>query len=175
MRKCMRPLCFAITLLCSVTACAHPPLVTAAAHPGPSQDDIVLAVVDSLANQLDPSATICLSIVTDGSVQSAPSSELLKRFRLEQRVVTTEQCPRTYAIKTARDDTLGTSRATTRPAGYIDPYYLQVGKPDFRSPTQSSFAVKRLNGRGGSDLACTAVIVDEKLRIQCLVRRTWLT
>ncbi len=79
-------------------------------------------------------APICVSLLGGPEGQVVPSEGFLHTPSLRRKVVSVKACPPTYTTMFVTVDSLGRPMDPPRPAGYVDPYILHLGRPQFDGP-----------------------------------------
>ena len=79
-------------------------------------------------------APICVSLLGGPEGQVVPSEGFLHTLSLRRKVVSVKACPPTYTTMFVTVDSLGRPMDPPRPAGYVDPYILHLGRPQFDGP-----------------------------------------
>ncbi len=164
-----------LLLLCG---CVRRP---AATTPTPSSlpdvDRAVLAAVaDSLAAHFPDSSSVCVGIMGGSNDPSTPDSLLLGMLRSRYQHLPWRQCPHTYASMVAHVDSQGRPVDPPRPRGYVDPYYLWLGRPAYEH-RQAAWVYSRLfQGTEGSEHLCRAEILDGRVSVHyCRTLARWIS
>jgi hypothetical protein len=164
----------------TAVACgARPP---ADIHPGPSrgvaaltplEQELIVAAVHAIAATWPDSTALCLEILGGPGGPELPSPALLGALRTRQGVASAAACPRTYASMIARVDSLG-RRVDPRPLGYVDPYALTVGRPQFTSTSHGWIHALEQQGTSGRAYLCTVQRVQGRATARCQTVRYWV-
>lgn len=135
---------------------------------------LIAAAVDTIASGWADSTGVCVAILGGPEGAEAPDRELLQSLRTRLHFTTHAACPRTYASMILRVDSAGRP-LDPPPAGYVDPHYVWVGRPQFQQRQYGWLYVRRLKGTGGQDYVC---MVEQSppaaARAHCSSRLRWV-
>jgi len=136
---------------------------------------LIAGTVDTIISEHSDSATVCLEIMADSNGIRPAVAPVLRRLRSRRDVTTSEGCPRTYASMIQLVDSLGQPIPDQRPEGYVDPYRLRVGRPQFEHPDVAWLYVRQFHGMSGRAFVCVAREEDGRPRASCRVVDRWVS
>lgn len=136
---------------------------------------MLAAVIDTIAARLPDSTSLCLRLLGGPSGPTDPDEAFLGALRTRQRPVRARDCPRTYASMIVVLDSLGRPLTPSGPRGYVDPYTLVVGRPQFEHPGYAWVLVRESQGTDGHDYLCAAQSYDARTWASCRVVTTWVS
>lgn len=116
---------------------------------------MIAAVLDTIAAHLD-STTVCLMFMGGPDGPRPPDDELLARLQMRQPAVREAVCPHTYTQMVLHVDSLGRPVDPPAPPGYIDPYILHVGRPQFEQERYAWIYVRQWQGTRGRAYECVS-------------------
>jgi len=137
------------------------------------EQQLIAAAVDSIAAAWPDSTALCLGILGGPAGPELPTDGLLEALRTRQRPVSVAACPRTYASMIAQVDSLGRV-VDLRPPGYVDPYVLTVGRPQFASDSYGWIHARELRGTVGRAYLCTVQYVRGRAWAHCETLSRWI-
>ena len=132
------------------------------------------ATLDTLARLMRDSSSLCVTILGGPAGPQAPSAAFLQSLRVRRTVVPMERCPATYTQMIMVVDSVGRPVGPARPAGYVDPYKIEIGRPQFASYGYAWIYARQLQGTSGRDYVCTAIWQSSSQRVVCNLFRQWL-
>ena len=132
------------------------------------------ATLDTLARLMRDSSSVCITILGGPAGPETPSPAFLQSLRVRRTVVPMERCPATYTQMIVVVDSAGRPVGPARPAGYIDPYRIEIGRPQFASYGYAWIYARQLQGTSGRDYVCTAIWQSSSERVVCNLHRQWL-
>jgi hypothetical protein len=130
------------------------------------------AAIDSVAAGWPDSTALCLRVFGGPAGAELPPDSLLQAIRTRQQPVSVVACPRTYASMILHTDSLG--RPILGPPGYIDPYVLTVGRPQFESDSYGWVYVRQLQGTAGRAYLCTVQYGRAQSWARCETLSRWV-
>lgn len=140
----------------------------------PMEAEMLGATLDTLSRLMRDSSSLCVTILGGPAGPEAPSATFLRSLRVRRTVVPMDRCPPTYAQMIRVVDSLGRPVGPARPAGYVDPYQIEVGRPQFASYGYAWIYARQLQGTSGRDYVCTAIWQSSVQRVVCNLFRQWL-
>ena len=162
-------------------ACARPALQerNAAAAVGvaklaPMEVAMLSATLDTLVRRMRDSSSLCVSILGGPEGPEVPSADFLGSLRIQRSVVAMDRCPPTYTQMIVVVDSQGRPVGPARPAGYVDPYRLEIGRPQFASYGYGWVYARQLQGTVGRDYVCTVIRQSAETRVVCNVHSDWI-
>lgn len=139
----------------------------------PIEQQLIAAAVDSIAARWPDSTALCLGVLGGPAGPELPSDDLLHALRTRQQPVSIAGCPRTYASMITHVDSLGRV-VDLRPPGYVDPYALTVGRPQFARDSYGWVHARELQGTAGRAYLCTVQYYRAQARAFCETVRQWI-
>ena len=140
----------------------------------PLETQLISVAVDSIAARWADSTALCLEILGGPAGPEAPPEALLRALRTRQRPVAAAACPPTYASMIAEVDSRGRV-VDRRPPGYVDPYVLSVGRPQFAQESYGWIHVREAHGTAGRAYLCTVQQVQGRSWAWCEVVSSWVS
>ena len=140
----------------------------------PSEAAVLRATLDTIVRGLRDSSTLCLSILGGPAGAHEPSDAFLRSLSLRRSVVRATECPPTYQRMIARVDADGRNIDPVRPPGYVDPYVIEIGRPQFARPAYAWVYVRQLQGTRGRDYLCTLIGFTPGAQVVCQINREWI-
>ena len=180
MTKSYRSLTVCFALLASAVACgSSAPLRTRSvthsiAELHPTEAAVLRATLDTLVRAMRDSSTVCLYILGGPTGSQLPSEDFVRSLTLNREVVRADRCPPTYQHMIARVDSAGRPLDPPRPPGYIDPYVLEIGRPQFARPDYGWVYARQLQGTRGRDYLCTLIGFTPDAKVVCQLNRDWI-
>jgi hypothetical protein len=116
--------------------------------------------------------TVCISMLHADSAQDASVAGLRRLTTLAAGVIGISVCPRTYASMVQVKDSLG--RVVHPPAGWIDPYRIEVAKVEGWSGDAVSIKADVAQGTGGHRYLCGVERIDRAWRATCRYEAWWV-
>ena len=156
----------------STVACASTGIVPAAgAQLRPLERDMMVASIQVVAAEFRDTAAVCIEVLGGPDGPTAPGSELLSQLRGTRQAVAAAQCPATYRrMWIPPNDTLGPP-----PAGYVDPHYVRIGRPQFERPGYAWVYLRLQQGTMGASWICSVEDLREKpVLANCRREQTWI-
>ena len=137
--------------------------------------EMMVAAIETIAAGWTDSTSLCLAVLGGPDGPAAPDDALLGALRTRQRPVRMVDCPRTYQSMIATVDSAGRVADPPRPSGYVDPYALLVGRPQFEQPGYAFVHARETHGTAGRDYFCIAQSYQGRARASCQVVRQWIS
>jgi len=130
------------------------------------------AAIDSIAAGWKDSTALCLRVLGGPAGWELPPPDLIFALRTRHQPVSSEACPRTYASMMLHTDSLG--HPILAPPGYVDPYTLTVGRPQFESDSHGWVHVRELQGTAGRAYLCNTQYVRGRAWAYCTTLSQWV-
>ncbi|MDH3456069.1 MAG: hypothetical protein OER90_04440 [Gemmatimonadota bacterium] len=139
------------------------------------EQQLMAAAVDTIAAMMSASAVICVTLLggPDGPVE--PTRGFLDRLSARQEAVPSNECPETYQSMVTPVDSLGRPKVRVPPAGYVDPYQLAVGRPQFEAVGYAWIHARQVQGTHGQDHLCMVESYRGRIRAHCTVVGRWVS
>ena len=144
----------------------------AVAELAPMEVAMLGATLDTLVRRMRDSSSLCLTVLGGPAGPEAPSAAFLRRLSVRRAVVAMDRCPPTYTQMIAVVDSQG--RPMPRPPAYIDPYRVEIGRPQFAGAGYAWIYARQLQGTKGRDYVCTAIWQSAAPRVICNIHREWI-
>jgi hypothetical protein len=124
----------------------------------PALEEAVLgSALQGLEWHLNLPAPYCL-IFEGPNKRVEPDSQWLARLNLRHQVLPRRACPPTYSSMIRLVDSLGRDVGATRPAGYIDPYHIEITPPVAITRDRAVVRFQANHGTRGWLFYCEVVI-----------------
>ena len=140
----------------------------------PVEEQLIARAVESVAATWPDSTALCLALLGGPAGPELPGPALLASLRTRQRPVSSAACPRTYTSMIAHVDSLGYPDDPP-PPGYVDPYILEVGRPQFESDSYGWIHVREWQGTTGRQYLCTVQYVRGQASAVCQKISEWIS
>ena len=139
------------------------------------EQQLMAAAIDTISAAMAESGVICLTLLggPDGLIK--PSGGFLARLAARRETVSKDQCPETYQSMVTGVDSLGRPNVRVRPAGYVDPYYLAVGRPQFEAVGYGWIHARQVQGTHGQNHLCMVESYRGRVRAHCTVVSRWVS
>jgi hypothetical protein len=131
---------------------------------------VMTAAANTVLPELPGTGTVCVSLFHGPAGFDIPPAHLAMLDH--PRVVPASACPPTYASMFQHVDSLGRP-LSTRPAGYIDPYHLQLYDPERHVPNHAWVPLRLGQGTGGREYLCS-VFISSDMRAFCRRSASWI-
>jgi hypothetical protein len=131
------------------------------------------AAVDSVAAKWSDSTALCLTLMGGPEGSHPAGDDLLAQLRARQRAVAGDRCPPTYTRMVRQVDSAGRPADPPRPAGYVDPYRITVGRPQFEHEGYAWIYLRQLQGTRGRAYICVAQAY-ERVFASCREIDSWI-
>jgi hypothetical protein len=140
----------------------------------PVEAAMIGATLDTLSRLMRDSSSLCVTILGGPTGPEAPSAAFLRSLRVPRTVVPMQRCPPTYTQMIRLVDSRGRPVGPARPAGYVDPYKIEIGRPQFAAYGYAWIYARQLQGTSGRAYVCTAIWQSSVQRVVCNLHREWL-
>jgi len=163
----------ALSIACAGRApSGAPPVSQVVATFSPIERAVLGAAIDSIAAGWKDSTALCLRVLGGPAGWELPPRDLLEALHTRHQPLSVAACPRTYASMVLRTDSLG--HPILAPPGYVDPYILTVGRPQFESDSYGWVHARELQGTAGRDYLCTIQYVRGRAWANCATLTRWV-
>jgi hypothetical protein len=121
------------------------------------QEAVLRSALQGLEWHLNLPTPYCL-IIQAPNARVEPDSQWLARLTLKHQVLPHRSCPPTYTSMVRVVDSLGRDVGPTRPAGYVDPYHIEITPPVAITKERAVVRFEATQGTRGWLLYCEVVI-----------------